>query len=326
MERPSSIKRIADHLKRFPDAKVIFMVGAGISTSCGIPDFRSPKTGLYHNLAKLDLPFAEAVFDVDYFEENPKPFYTLAQELYPGNFQPSSFHYLMKLFEEKNRLQRVYTQNIDTLEHQACIGSDYIIEAHGSFARNHCINCSKKFPQETFKSKLNPKGKSTESSKSAEFDYARCDECDALVKPAIVFFGEGLPAEFFDTWEEDQQWLLEEKDKNHLVLVAGTSLTVYPFASLPQEVPKTVARALINKDSVGDFKDYPRKNDIIFSGEADLAAELLAEELGWLSELQGLISSKVGAKEVEEVKPSGEVNKIVSDLEKLDLSVKKGEN
>ncbi|CCE90991.1 histone deacetylase HST2 TDEL_0C01020 [Torulaspora delbrueckii] len=316
MEKASSIKKFADHLKKYPDAKVIFMVGAGISTSCGIPDFRSPKTGLYHNLAKLDLPFAEAVFDVDYFEENPKPFYTLAQELYPGTFQPSRFHNLMKLFEDKKRLQRVYTQNIDTVEHQALISSEYVIEAHGSFASNHCIKCAKKYPLEKFKSKLNPKKSSSKDKKAPEFDYARCDECDGLVKPAIVFFGEGLPSRFFDTWEQDQQWLLDEKDKRHLVMVVGTSLTVYPFASLPQEVPETVLRALINKELVGDFKAYPREKDIIFHGEADLAAELLAEEMGWLPELQAL------ATEQQETKASEQVDKIVSDLEKLNLDKK----
>lgn len=99
-------------------------------------------------------------------------------------------------------------------------------------------------------------------------------------------------------------------------MVVGTSLTVYPFASLPQEVPETVLRALINKEPVGDFKAYPREKDIIFHGEADLAAELLAEEMGWLPELQAL------ATEQQETKASEQVDKIVSDLEKLNLDKK----
>lgn len=317
MGSPSAIKKVAEHLKSYPDAKVVFMVGAGISTSCGIPDFRSPETGLYHNLAKLNLPFAEAVFDVDFFGENPQPFYTLARELYPGNFKPSKFHYLMKLFEKKKRLQRVYTQNIDTLEHQALISEKYVIEAHGSFAKNHCIECAKEYPLEKFKSKLKMDESTSKDSTTTDFDYARCDDCNGLVKPAIVFFGEGLPSRFFDTWEEDQEWFLKEKAKNHLVLVAGTSLTVYPFASLPEEVPSAVRRALINQELVGDFKAYPRKKDIVFHGSVDEAAEQLAAELGWLKELEALAAKQ------EEVSATEEVDTIVSQLEKLELDVEK---
>lgn len=316
MGKSSAIKKVAEHLKAYPEAKVIFMVGAGISTSCGIPDFRSPKTGLYHNLAKLDLPFAEAVFDVDYFDKNPKPFYTLAKELYPGNFKPSKFHYLMKLFEKNKRLQRIYTQNIDTLEHQALISESYVIEAHGSFSKNHCIKCSREYPLEKFKCKLKIDETDSENSVSEDFDYARCDDCDGLVKPAIVFFGEGLPSRFFNTWEEDQEWFLKEKEKKHLVLIAGTSLTVYPFASLPGEVPPEVRRALINKELVGDFKTFPRKEDIIFHGDADDAARLLATELGWLADLEALVA---GEQEASEAK---EVDILVSQLGGLDLDEK----
>lgn len=311
MDKISNIKAIADHLKKYPDAKVIFMVGAGISTSCGIPDFRSPKTGIYNNLSKLNLPYAEAVFDVDFFEENPKPFYTLARELYPGNFKPSKFHYLMKLFEQRNRLQRVYTQNIDTLEKQALIGDSHVIEAHGSFAANHCIKCSKEFSMEVFKSKLEPKTPKSSDSNEIEFDYAKCNDCEGLIKPRIVFFGEGLPTEFFDTWDEDLEWLKKEKSKQHLVLVAGTSLKVYPFASLPTEVPSKVTRALCNLEVVGDFKSNPRKSDLVFHGGTDEAAEKLAEELGWLKDLEALVETDATADE--------EVTKLVDDIQNLAL-------
>ncbi|SCV99978.1 LAFE_0B06722g1_1 [Lachancea fermentati] len=268
-----SIKRISQHLLKKPNGKVIFLVGAGISTSCGIPDFRTPGTGLYDNLAKLNLPFAEAVFDIDYFSENPKPFYTLAKELYPGNFEPSKFHYLLRLFQDKDRLQRVYTQNIDTLERSAGIKDEYIIEAHGSFAKNHCIECKKEYPLKVFKDKM-LEGK----------EYARC-KCKGLIKPNIVFFGENLPPKFFNSWEDD----LDDMNEDHLVVVAGTSLAVYPFASLPIEVPSSVRRALINLEVVGDFKINPRKSDVVLECAIDEAAEQLARELGWNEELEKLI-------------------------------------
>ncbi|CAR28438.1 ZYRO0F03960p [Zygosaccharomyces rouxii] len=316
----STIRSVSKHLQENPDAKVIFMVGAGISTPCGIPDFRSPKTGLYSNLSKLGLPFPEAVFDVDYFEENPKPFYTLAKELYPGNFKPSKFHYLMKLFEDKGRLRRIYTQNIDTLEREAKIHDKYIVEAHGSFASNVCIGCSQRFPVETFKAHLEPvklehkkdKGKKDE----IEFDYARCDKCDSLIKPSIVFFGEGLPNNFFDTWDEDLEWLKKNKKGKHLVIVAGTSLSVYPFASLPSEVPLGFKRVLWNYEVVGEFRSNPRGGDLVFKGGSDEAAQELAKELNWLEELQELAGEE---KEYKAKDAAEEVAAIANELENLDI-------
>ncbi|AGO13849.1 AaceriAGL018Cp [[Ashbya] aceris (nom. inval.)] len=274
----ASIKKVAKYIKNHPKTKVVFMVGAGISTSCGIPDFRSPNTGLYHNLSKFDLPYAEAVFAIDYFQRDPKPFYTLAREMYPGKYIPSRFHYLMKLFQSKGYLKAIYTQNIDTLEREAGIEADCIVEAHGSFASNHCIDCDKTFPLETFKDML-------ESD-----DYARCDECDGLIKPRIVFFGEDLPSVFYTSWDK----LLKEMQagkEDYLVIVAGTSLVVYPFASLPSETPRKVHRVLMNIEVVGDFKT-PRKTDVIIRGETDHIAEELARELGWYDELIDISSGR----------------------------------
>lgn len=79
--------------------------------------FRTPGTGLYDNLQKYDLPFPEAVFDIGFFSSNPKPFYCLAQELYPsGNYRPNVCHYFVRLLHEKGILLRMLTQNIDGLE------------------------------------------------------------------------------------------------------------------------------------------------------------------------------------------------------------------
>jgi NAD-dependent histone deacetylase SIR2 len=120
---------VAHHLK----------TGAGISTSAGIPDFRSPETGLYANLARLNLPYAEAVFDISYFRNNPEPFYTLAQELYPGNYRPTITHSFINLLYKKGLLLKLFTQNIDCLEREAGVPDDKIIEAHGSFAKYDII-------------------------------------------------------------------------------------------------------------------------------------------------------------------------------------------
>ncbi|KAH3680760.1 hypothetical protein WICMUC_000111 [Wickerhamomyces mucosus] len=268
-----NINKIAEIIRN-GDKKFIFLVGAGISTSAGIPDFRSPKTGLYHNLQKLKLPYAEAVFDIDYFSNNPKPFYILSKELYPGQFLPTSFHLLVKLMEQRKLLKRIYTQNIDTLERLSGIHDDYIVEAHGSFNANHCIDCGSSFENESFKELI------------FKDIHPTCEKCDGLVKPDITFFGEALPAKFFDKWDAD---FTEIDEKGDFVLVtAGTSLSVYPFASLPGEVSKRTQRVLVNKEIVGDYKTSPRKTDIIILDDIDTFADELIRELNWSKDFEKL--------------------------------------
>jgi NAD+-dependent protein deacetylase sirtuin 2 len=193
--------------------------GAGISVSAGIPDFRTPGTGksrgfltciatpceryraqflnlplvfsvarwvagLYDNLAKYELPKPTAVFDLDFFRENPRPFFQLARELYPGRFKPTIAHYFLKLLADKGLLRRVYTQNIDTLEQLAGVPSELLVEAHGSFGSATCRVCGRKFESGYVASKIF-------GCESDEVVIPRCDAigCDGIVKPDIVFFG-----------------------------------------------------------------------------------------------------------------------------------------
>ncbi|XP_045626788.1 NAD-dependent protein deacetylase sirtuin-3, mitochondrial isoform X2 [Ursus americanus] len=96
--------------------RVVVMVGAGISTPSGIPDFRSPGSGLYSNLQQYGLPYPEAIFELAFFSHNPKPFFTLAKELYLRSCRPNVIHYFLRLLHDKGLLLRLYTQNIDGLE------------------------------------------------------------------------------------------------------------------------------------------------------------------------------------------------------------------
>lgn len=270
MDIQKKLQPLADAIKQ--GKKITVFQGAGVSTGAGIPDFRSPETGLYSNLAKLNLPYAEAVFDIEYFRDHPRAFYTLAEELYPGKFQPTSFHYLIRLLQDNKVLNRVYTQNIDTLERVAGVEDEYIVEAHGSFANNHCIDCGHEMSIETVKSFM------------ARKDIPICSkpDCEGYVKPDIVFFGEALPVRFFETWDEDC-------DDVEFGLVAGTSLTVFPFASLPAELSYKVPRVLINREVVGDFKNNrKRKQDVIIEDDCDSVALELCRLLGWEEELNRL--------------------------------------
>lgn len=225
------------------NGRVFVLAGAGLSTSAGIPDFRSPGTGLYANLAKLNLPYPEAVFDIHYFRDNPQPFYTLASSIAPGNFKPTPGHAFLVLLHQKRKLHTVFTQNIDTLERLAGVPPSKIVEAHGSFANAHCIDCQEEYDEG--RSALDEHGKMRAHIGQAK--VPTCEECGGLVKPDIVFFGESLPAEFMMA-------IPALRTEAALVIIMGTSLKVHPFAMLPNLVPRTgCVRLLFNLEPAGNI-------------------------------------------------------------------------
>jgi len=261
---------VAKYLKSDQCRNVFLMVGAGISTSAGIPDFRSPDTGLYANLARLNLPYPEAVFDISYFRKNPQPFYTLAAELYPGYYRPTPTHAFIRLLAEKHKLNICFSQNIDTLERIAGVPIDKIVEAHGSFATQRCIKCRAEFPDDQMITYV----------KKGRVPKCKRTGCDGLVKPDIVFFGEGLPDSFTEAVPQ-----LSEAD---LLIIMGTSLTVYPFAGLRQMVPHSCPRVLINLDRVSDIGS--RRDDVVLTMPCDDAVRSICKEIGggWDEELERL--------------------------------------
>uniref|UniRef100_A0A8C4ZYE1 NAD-dependent protein deacetylase sirtuin-2 n=1 Tax=Gadus morhua TaxID=8049 RepID=A0A8C4ZYE1_GADMO len=151
-----NLEGLARYIQSGKCKNIVCMVGAGISTSAGIPDFRSPGTGLYANLQKYNLPYPEAIFQIDYFKKHPEPFFALARELYPGQFKPTVCHYFMKMLKDKGLLRRCYSQNIDTLERVAGLEGDDLIEAHGTFFTSHCVSfsCRKEYNLEWMKGVL----------------------------------------------------------------------------------------------------------------------------------------------------------------------------
>ncbi|XP_032127355.1 NAD-dependent protein deacetylase sirtuin-3, mitochondrial isoform X2 [Sapajus apella] len=145
-----SLQDVAELIRARACQRVVVMVGAGISTPSGIPDFRSPGSGLYSNLQQYNLPYPEAIFELPFFFYNPKPFFTLAKELYPGNYKPNVTHYFLRLLHDKGLLLRLYTQNIDGLERASGIPASKLVEAHGTFASATCTVCRRPFPGEDF--------------------------------------------------------------------------------------------------------------------------------------------------------------------------------
>ncbi|KAM5183380.1 NAD-dependent protein deacetylase sirtuin-3, mitochondrial isoform 2-T2 [Callospermophilus lateralis] len=269
-----SLQDIAELIRVRACQKVVVMVGAGISTPSGIPDFRSPGSGLYSNLQQYNIPYPEAIFELEFFFHNPKPFFTLAKELYPGNYRPNATHYFLRLLHDKGLLLRLYTQNIDGLERVSGIPTAKLVEAHGTFASATCTVCRRSCPGEDFWADV------------MADRVPCCPVCTGIVKPDIVFFGEPLP----------QRFLLHVVDfpMADLLLILGTSLEVEPFASLSEAVGSSVPRLLINRDLVGPFTWRPRRRDVAQLGDVIHSVERLVELLGWTEEMQDLVQRETG--------------------------------
>eukprot|EP00501_MAST-03F_sp_TOSAG23-6_P001040 GSMAST32.ASY1.ANO1.1082.1 assembled CDS len=214
---------------------IVWLSGAGISASAGIPDFRTPGTGLYDNLSKYNLPYPEAVFDLAFFKKNPLPFYRLSRELLPGSYQPTLTHTFIQLLYKKNILLRSWTQNIDGLERVVGIPEKKLVEAHGTFATSRCISCIFFFFFYIFKKYIMKRY--ILSLRSETSTVPQCKSCRGLPKPDIVFFGESLPKKFYKNQKDFE--------KCDLLIVAGTSLEVQPFCSLPGKVKNSVPRLLM---------------------------------------------------------------------------------
>ena len=123
-EGMGAIEAVAELVRSGQCRRIVVLTGAGVSVSAGIPDFRTPGTGLYDNLQEYGLPFAEAVFDLNFFRSDPAPFYRLCQELWPGRYAPTPTHRFIKLLEQKQLLVRRYTQNTSHAPHNPSRPSD----------------------------------------------------------------------------------------------------------------------------------------------------------------------------------------------------------
>ena len=199
------MKRLVEALK---GAKCVgCLTGAGVSTLCGIPDFRGPQ-GLYRQ------PDAEKIFDIVWFDRDPSVYYKGCADLVYGldKFEPGPVHKALAHLEDLGLLRGIATQNIDMLHQKA--GSANVYEVHGSPILHHCRKCG---DEKTFEEIL-------EMRKSAE--VPRC-ACGGVYKPDITFFGESLPEAAFAS----AQSLAIRSD---VFLVLGTSLTVFPAAGLPR--------------------------------------------------------------------------------------------
>ena len=173
------------------------------------------------------------------------------------------------------------------------------MEAHGSFARQRCIECRKSYPDDLMKQAIDRR----------EVPHCLQDKCQGLVKPDIVFFGEALPEDF-----HHNRMLPAAAD---LALIMGTSLTVQPFASLPSYCADGVPRVLFNQERVGGLGS--RADDVLILGDIDAGVQKLASAVGWSEELDALYR----ASQFEQSHQEQDEHSIKSPDETLDEEVDK---
>ena len=211
--------------------RIVFFGGAGVSTESGIPDFRSVD-GLYNQ--KFEFP-PEKIISHSFYEANPEYFFRFYKEkMLPLGFEPNITHQVLARWEKEGKLSAVVTQNIDGLHQKA--GSQRVLELHGSVLRNYCTQCRRFYNAEFIRdSQLIP----------------RCD-CGGIVKPDVVLYEEGLDGE---TIERSICSIMDAD----LLIVAGTSLTVYPAAGLINYY-RGHRLVLVNRD----VTPFDHRADLIF--------------------------------------------------------------
>ena len=198
-----------------------FFRRSGVSTECGIPDFRS-SNGLYNKVSKYSYT-PEVILSHSFFESHPDIFYDfLNNNLLKYNVTPNKGHFALAKLEQQGKIQAIITQNIDNLHQDA--GSKKVLELHGTLARFYCTNCLKYYSPALIKSK----------------NTAPKCECGGIIRPDIVLYEDPLDERIL---EESIQYIKAAE----VLIVAGTSLAVYPAAGLLRYF-KGKHLIIINKD------------------------------------------------------------------------------
>lgn len=235
-------------------SSIYALTGAGISTPSGIPDFRSPGSGLWERSDPMEVASILA------FRYNPERFYEWMRPMASLvlKAQPNPAHTALARLEQSGRLKGLITQNIDGLHMRA--GSKNVVEIHGHLRRATCISCYRSYSTEQMLMEF-----------AAGGGIPRCEACGSILKPDAVLFGEQLPV---DAMRQAQQWIRE----CDLLLTAGSSLEVVPVAYFPVDALNCGARLII-------FNNAPTYVDerahAIFRQDVAIALpQLVAEVIG----------------------------------------------
>jgi NAD-dependent protein deacetylase/lipoamidase len=213
------VVRAADLIRQARHA--VAMTGAGISTASGIPDFRSPGSGLW---TKAD---PREVASIDGFMRNPRAYYEWRRPLLQTllHAEPNPAHCALAELERSGPLRAIITQNIDGLHQRA--GSQRVLEVHGRARELVCLGCGRLDADDTRMAQVIDSG-----------DVPHCARCGGLLKPNVVFFGELLPSDVLAEVEHEVRHC-------DLVIVAGTSLEVQPACLWPEDAMRHGAKAIV---------------------------------------------------------------------------------
>ncbi|MGC9333213.1 MAG: NAD-dependent protein deacylase [Anaerolineae bacterium] len=245
MTQEEKIEQAAELIRRA--RHMVAFTGAGHSTGSGIPDFRSPGSGLWEKANPM------LVASIWAFRLNPKSFYDWIQPLAKTMLTapPNPAHYALATLEEVGILKTIITQNIDNLHQRA--GSRRVLELHGHMRQATCIRCYTEVPIDSAFEKLILEGK-----------VPYC-QCGGVFKPNVILFGEQLPIRVFNR-------AMEEARRADLILVAGSSLEVTPAADIPIVAVESGASAIIVNMQPTSFD--ARANVVIHGDVADILPRL----------------------------------------------------
>ena len=223
----------------------VALTGAGVSVPSGIPDFRTPETGIWANVDPMK------VAHIDVFERDPARFWSYYRPRFHslGDKEPNAAHEALAELERRGLLEGVITQNIDRLHRAA--GSENVVEVHGSIETSSCTRCGASFGLEEVDGLFDEEG------------VARCTTCEGPVKPDVILFGELLPESAMATAQDLAR-------RAELMICVGSSLAVFPAAGLPRLTLENGGRlAIVTKGPT----PYDDAADLKLDGEVD-------EELG----------------------------------------------